>query len=74
MFHNSLAAEYAALMDCFGFSPEEIRSLVLQAVGASWRPDGAAALRERFVADAGWRLPGPANRQPASEQGRIAPC
>ena len=74
MFHNSLAAEYAALMDCFGFSPEEIRSLVLQAVGASWRPGGAAALRERFVADAGWRLPGPANRQPASEQGRIAPC
>lgn len=61
MFHNSLAAEYAALMDCFGFSPEEIRSLVLQALDASWRPGGAAALRERFAADAGWRLPVPSS-------------
>ena len=57
MFHNNLAAEYAGLMDCFGFTPDEIRGLVLQAIHASWRPDGAAPLRDRFTADPGWALP-----------------
>ena len=57
MFHNSLAGEYAALMDTFGFTPAEIRALVGQALDAAWRPGGGAPLRARFAAEPGWALP-----------------
>jgi adenosine deaminase len=60
MFHNSLAEEYALLIDRFGFTADEIRHLVLNAVGAAWRPDtGEPALAETFRANPGWALPGP---------------
>ena len=58
MFHNSLAGEYAALIETHGFTPAEIRALVENAVGAAWRPAGGDSLWARFAADPGWRLPG----------------
>jgi adenosine deaminase len=36
MFGNSLADEYLGLMEVFHFSRDEIRTLILQAVRASW--------------------------------------
>ncbi len=57
MFHNSLRMEYAALVDTFGFTPAEIRALVVNALDAAWRPAGGASLRARFAADPGWALP-----------------
>jgi adenosine deaminase len=36
MFGNSLALEYATLVDRLNFSPLEIRQLILQAVQSSW--------------------------------------
>jgi adenosine deaminase len=55
MFHNSMAEEYAVLMDRFGFTDGEIRQLVLNALDASWRPNiGGPSLRERFQNHPGW--------------------
>ncbi len=36
MFNNSLAQEYAALMDTFGFSQAQIQDLILAGIEASW--------------------------------------
>jgi len=58
MFHNSMVDEFAALHETFGFTPAEIRTLVLNAVRAAWRPSSAAgSLVDRFTADPGWLLP-----------------
>ncbi len=38
MFNNSLAEEYRLLQACLGFTREEIRTLILNAVRASWLP------------------------------------
>ena len=51
MFHNSLAGEYAVLMDVFGFSRAEIRRLAAAALEAAWcGPDEKARLRPLFAA------------------------
>ena len=51
MFHNSLAGEYAVLMDVFGFSRAEIRRLVAAALEAAWcGSDEKARLRPLFAA------------------------
>lgn len=69
MFHNSLAAEYAGLMDMFGFTPAEIRALAGNALDAAWRPAGPEGLRRRFAADPGWALPGDSR---TSEEDRVS--
>jgi adenosine deaminase len=38
MFGNSLAQEYEALQNDLGFSQDEIRQLIENAVRASWLP------------------------------------
>ena len=51
MFHNSLAGEYAVLMDVFGFSRAEIRRLAAAALEAAWcGPDEKGRLRPLFAA------------------------
>jgi adenosine deaminase len=47
MFNNSLAEEYGLLMNCLGFTREEILTLVGNAIRASWLP----ADRKRALAD-----------------------
>ncbi len=51
MFHNSLAGEYALLMDVFGFSRAEIRRLAAAALEGAWcGPEEKARLRPLFAA------------------------
>ena len=51
MFHNSLAGEYAVLMDMFGFSRAEIRKLAAAALEGAWcGPEEKAGLRPLFAA------------------------
>ena len=51
MFHNSLAGEYAVLMDIFGFSRAEIRRLAAAALEGAWcGPEEKAGLRPLFAA------------------------
>lgn len=58
MFHNSMAEEYALLMDKFGFTAKEIRGLVLNAAGAAWRPEvSGPSLANKIQAHPGWALP-----------------
>ncbi|MDP6564021.1 MAG: adenosine deaminase [Alphaproteobacteria bacterium] len=58
MFHNTLADEFLALHQVFGFGPEEIRNLVLNAVEASWQDAAAkSAMREAFIGDPAWSAP-----------------
>ena len=56
MFHNSLAQEYAVLIEVFEFTPTEIGSLVLSAAKAAWRPFDAPglSLAERVSSHPGW--------------------
>jgi adenosine deaminase len=55
MFGLSLAGELAALQRCHGFTDDEVRRLVLNAVDSCWLPaDRLAALRSRVVADPAW--------------------
>jgi adenosine deaminase len=55
MFGNSLAEEYRLLRQELGFSGDEIRGLILQAIGASWLPSGRKrSLAEEFRNDPGW--------------------
>ena len=57
MFHNAMAEEYAVLMEHFEFTSDEIHQLVLNALGASWRPKiSGPSLEERFKAHPGWRV------------------
>ena len=39
MFDNSLAEEYRLLVEQKGFTPAEIRKLILQAIRMSWMPE-----------------------------------
>ncbi len=51
MFHNSLAGEYALLMDVFGFGREDIRRLAAAALEGAWcAPEEKARLRPLFAA------------------------
>lgn len=51
MFHNSLAGEYAVLMDVFGFSRAEIRRLAAAALEGAWcGPEEKERLRPLFAA------------------------
>ncbi|UCC63607.1 MAG: adenosine deaminase [Anaerolineae bacterium] len=56
MFGNSLAEEYQRLEDRLGFSRDEVRTLILQGIHASWLPEGRKAqLVEEFCQDPTWQ-------------------
>jgi adenosine deaminase len=56
MFGTSLAREYAALMQTFGFSHVDIQQLVLNAIEASWLDEEPkVALSTRFQRDSSWQ-------------------
>ena len=55
MFHNSMAEEYAVLMQKFNFKRSEIKKLILNAVQSSWRPDNIGpSLIEKFTNNESW--------------------
>ncbi len=55
MFGNSLAEEYLLLEEKLGFSRDEIRSLILQGIQASWLPqERKRQLVELFRTDSAW--------------------
>jgi adenosine deaminase len=57
MFGNSLADEYMLLEEELGFSRDEIRSLILQAVRASWMPEGKKRnLMEKIQGSPAWQI------------------
>ena len=56
MFGNSLAEEYQLLEECLGFSRQELCSLILQGISASWMPAGKKSeMRTAFCADPAWQ-------------------
>ena len=58
MFGNDLVTEYRTLAEVFGFTADEIRGLILNAVDAAFLPaDRRAALRAAFEADPAWAGP-----------------
>jgi adenosine deaminase len=55
MFNNSLAQEYRLLVERLGFTPEDVRELVLNGVRASWFPEERKAeMLLNFKADPAW--------------------
>ncbi|MDP6455186.1 MAG: adenosine deaminase [SAR202 cluster bacterium] len=55
MFGNSMAQEFHALETSFGFTPDEIRALILNGIEASWlSPERKLALAESFQSDPDW--------------------
>ncbi len=55
MFHTSLAGEYRALCETFGFGGDDIRALVLAAARATWLPEPERArLVAGIEADPAW--------------------
>jgi hypothetical protein len=55
MFGNSLGDEYRALETQLGFSRDEIRALILQAVDTSWLPPARKqALQAELTSDPNW--------------------
>jgi adenosine deaminase len=55
MFGLSMAGELAALQSSLGFTDDEIRQLLLNAVDSCWLPDARrTSLRAAFVADPAW--------------------
>ena len=58
MFHNKLVDEYVQLVEIFHFELDEIRSLILNALESSWRPEMMSpTLPEIFSNHPGWQLP-----------------
>ncbi|MBT5531736.1 adenosine deaminase [Candidatus Poribacteria bacterium] len=56
MFGTSLAEEYAALERELGFTPDEIRALILSGIATSWMSDsGKASMTRDFEAHPSWR-------------------
>jgi adenosine deaminase len=57
MFNNSLAEEYDLLINEHGFTPPEIKTLVLNAVQSSWLPpDRKQALQSTFQSSPAWEV------------------
>jgi adenosine deaminase len=55
MFHNSLAEEYRLLVECLGFTRQDVRSLILNGIRASWMAEEQKhALRQEYMADPAW--------------------
>jgi len=56
MFGNSLAEEYRLLASQFGFTPEEIRALILQGIRSTWlSAEKKQELVESFVQSPHWQ-------------------
>ena len=56
MFGNSLAQEFQALVDVHRFTDDQIRTLILNAVHASWLPEERRRhLAEDLQDDPNWR-------------------
>jgi adenosine deaminase len=56
MFHNSMVAEFMVLHDVFGFGRDEIRTLILNGVDASWQAaDRKIAMRRAFQDNPAWQ-------------------
>jgi len=56
MSGNSLAQEYSCLEAQLGFSRDEIRTLILQGIQATWLPeDSNRQLIESFRDDPAWQ-------------------
>ena len=56
MFGNSLAQEYRMLEEHLGFSPQEIRTLILNAISASWLPaERKPVMIAQFCSDPAWQ-------------------
>jgi adenosine deaminase len=57
MFGNSLAEEYATLVDKLGFTKTEVKSLILQGIQSSWLEDSdKQSLKLEFQNDPNWKL------------------
>lgn len=57
LFGNSLAEEYALLVNQLGFSRDEVKGLILQGITSSWLSDSKKkALIQEFQDDLGWQL------------------
>ena len=55
MFGNSLAGEYKLLVDKKGFTPTDIKELILDAIEMSWMPDERNRQMTRaFCEDPAW--------------------
>jgi adenosine deaminase len=55
MFHNSLAEEYRLLVERLGFTRQDVRSLILNGIQATWlTEEQKQALRQEFMADPAW--------------------
>ncbi|KPJ53301.1 hypothetical protein AMJ39_05195 [candidate division TA06 bacterium DG_24] len=55
LFGTSLADEYSLLRRHLGFTRDDIRKVILQAIDVSWLPDERKfRLMEEFLADPGW--------------------
>ncbi len=55
MFGNSLAEEYRLLEERLGFSRDDIRALILQAIRASWLPElRKQQMADEFCSDPAW--------------------
>jgi adenosine deaminase len=55
MFGNSMAQEFQALETSFGFTPDEIRTLILNGIEASWlSPERKRELADSFRSDSAW--------------------
>ena len=56
MFGNSLAQEYRLLVERLGFSRQELRGLILNALSASWLPaERKPAMLAQFRTDPAWQ-------------------
>ncbi len=57
MFGNSLAEEYRLLVEKLGFTPGEVRDLILQGIRSSWlSAEDKRKLEAEFLADKDWAL------------------
>jgi adenosine deaminase len=55
MFGHSLSQDYAALMNDLSFTPDEVRTLILNGIESSWlEPERKSALRAAFVGVPDW--------------------
>lgn len=59
MFNNSLAEEYQLLVERLGFSPAELRELLINTIRASWLPEARKqGLMREFETDSVWQEKG----------------
>jgi adenosine deaminase len=58
MFNNSLAQEYRLLVERLGFTPDDVRQLILNGVKSAWLPEERKqALAATFQANPAWQIP-----------------